>query len=93
MRQMCFMPLRNFLSHFKSNSLISSLFSDFTFKTYAPLAFRYFLNLFGIKREDFLVSLCSKQMRELSNPGSYVCLHYFLSISALFVYLFTFFFY
>jgi len=45
-------------------------YSDFTFKTYAPLAFRYFLNLFGIKREDFLVSLCSKQMRELSNPGA-----------------------
>lgn len=31
-------------------------FSDFTFRTVAPLAFRYFLNLFGIRREDFLVS-------------------------------------
>ena len=30
-------------------------FSDFTFRTVAPLAFRYFLNLFGIKREDFMV--------------------------------------
>ena len=44
--------------------------SDFTFKTYAPLAFRYFLNLFGIQRDDFLVSLCSHTMRELSNPGA-----------------------
>ena len=30
-------------------------FPDFTFRTVAPLAFRYFLNLFGIRREDFLV--------------------------------------
>ncbi len=32
-------------------------FSDFTFRTVAPLAFRYFLNLFGIRREDFMVGL------------------------------------
>ena len=31
-------------------------FSDFKFSTFAPLAFRYFLNLFGVKREDFMVS-------------------------------------
>ncbi len=31
--------------------------ADFTFKTVAPLAFRYFLNLFGIRREDFMVRL------------------------------------
>ena len=45
-------------------------FSEYTFRTYAPLAFRYFLNLFGIRREDFLVSLCNYTMRELSNPGA-----------------------
>lgn len=45
-------------------------YSEFTFRTYAPLAFRYFLNLFGIQRDDFLVSLCSQPMRELSNPGA-----------------------
>jgi len=45
-------------------------FSDYTFRTFAPLAFRYFLNLFGIQRDDFLVSLCSSPMRELSNPGA-----------------------
>ena len=33
-------------------------FSEYTFRTFAPLAFRYFLNLFGIQRDDFLVSLC-----------------------------------
>ena len=31
-------------------------FSDFKFSTFAPLAFRYFLNLFGVKRDDFMVS-------------------------------------
>ena len=30
-------------------------YSDFKFSTFAPLAFRYFLNLFGVKREDFMV--------------------------------------
>jgi 1-phosphatidylinositol-4-phosphate 5-kinase len=31
-------------------------FSDFKFKTYAPIAFRYFRDLFGIQPDDFLVS-------------------------------------
>jgi hypothetical protein len=30
--------------------------SDFRFKTYAPIAFRYFRDLFGIQPEDFMVS-------------------------------------
>ena len=30
--------------------------SEYTFRTYAPVAFRYFHKLFGIQREDFLVS-------------------------------------
>ena len=31
-------------------------FSDFKFQTYAPQAFRKFLNLFHIKKDDFMVS-------------------------------------
>ena len=30
-------------------------FVDFTFRTVAPLAFRYFLKLFGVDRQDFMV--------------------------------------
>lgn len=30
-------------------------YPDFRFKTYAPLAFRYFRDLFGIKPDDYLV--------------------------------------
>lgn len=45
-------------------------YSDFKFKSYAPVAFRYFRDLFGIKPEDFLVSFCSEPLRELSNPGA-----------------------
>ena len=30
-------------------------FSDFTFRTFAPLAFRYFLQLFSVKKDDFMV--------------------------------------
>jgi len=45
-------------------------FSDFKFSTFAPLAFRYFLNLFGVKRDDFMMSICNDSLRELSNPGA-----------------------
>ena len=45
-------------------------YSDFRFKIYAPLAFRYFRDLFGIKPDDFLLSLCNEPLVELSNPGA-----------------------
>lgn len=45
-------------------------YSEFTFKTYAPIAFRYFRDLFGIQPDDFLISFCSAPLRELSNPGA-----------------------
>lgn len=44
--------------------------NDFRFKTYAPIAFRYFRELFKIQPEDFLLSLCDEPLRELSNPGA-----------------------
>jgi hypothetical protein len=31
-------------------------FSEFRFKIYAPIAFRYFRDLFGIQPDDFMVS-------------------------------------
>ena len=31
-------------------------YSEFRFRTYAPIAFRYFRDLFGIQPDDFLVS-------------------------------------
>ena len=30
-------------------------YADFTFRTYAPVAFRYFRDLFGIQPDDFMV--------------------------------------
>lgn len=45
-------------------------YTDFTFKTYAPIAFRYFRDLFGIAPDDFLMSFCTASLRELSNPGA-----------------------
>eukprot|EP00088_Acartia_fossae_P025178 TRINITY_DN2600_c0_g1_i8.p1 TRINITY_DN2600_c0_g1~~TRINITY_DN2600_c0_g1_i8.p1 ORF type:complete len:762 (-),score=194.16 TRINITY_DN2600_c0_g1_i8:180-2465(-) len=45
-------------------------FSDFTFRTFAPVAFRYFRDLFGIKADDFMISICNEPLRELSNPGA-----------------------
>lgn len=43
---------------------------DFTCRTVAPLAFRYFLNLFGVRREDFMMSICNEAMRELREGRS-----------------------
>jgi len=45
-------------------------FSQFKFRTMAPLAFRKFRNIFEIERDKFLVSLCAEPMIELSNPGA-----------------------
>ncbi|CAG0916506.1 unnamed protein product [Notodromas monacha] len=43
---------------------------DFRFKIYAPMAFRYFRDLFGIQPDDFLVSMCDSPLKELSNAGA-----------------------
>ncbi|XP_046439246.1 phosphatidylinositol 4-phosphate 5-kinase type-1 alpha-like isoform X7 [Daphnia pulex] len=45
-------------------------YSDFRFKSFAPIAFRYFRDLFGIQPDDFLLSLCNEPLRELTNPGA-----------------------
>jgi 1-phosphatidylinositol-4-phosphate 5-kinase len=44
--------------------------NDFRFRTFAPVAFRYFRELFKIKPDDFLYSLCNAPLKELSNPGA-----------------------
>lgn len=44
--------------------------SDFRFRAFAPVAFRYFRELFKIKPDDFLYSLCNEPLKELSNPGA-----------------------
>eukprot|EP00051_Salpingoeca_urceolata_P005210 m.71236 g.71236 ORF g.71236 m.71236 type:complete len:961 (+) comp14148_c1_seq1:899-3781(+) len=45
-------------------------FESFKFYNYAPKAFRYFRQAFGIDTSDFLLSLCDEPLRELSNPGA-----------------------
>ncbi|KAJ8788443.1 hypothetical protein J1605_022501 [Eschrichtius robustus] len=42
-----------------SNLTPAHHFQDFRFKTYAPVAFRYFRELFGIRPDDYLVSVSS----------------------------------
>ncbi|XP_074042502.1 phosphatidylinositol 4-phosphate 5-kinase 59B isoform X16 [Leptinotarsa decemlineata] len=53
-----------------SNHTPAHHFSEFKFKNYAPIAFRYFRDLFGIQPDDFLMSLCNARLTELSNPGA-----------------------
>uniref|UniRef100_A0A2P2I218 Phosphatidylinositol 4-phosphate 5-kinase type-1 alpha-like n=1 Tax=Hirondellea gigas TaxID=1518452 RepID=A0A2P2I218_9CRUS len=45
-------------------------YSDYRFKVYAPTAFRHFRALFRIAPSDYMVSLCTEDLRELSNPGA-----------------------
>uniref|UniRef100_A0A0X3P8L1 Phosphatidylinositol 4-phosphate 5-kinase type-1 alpha n=1 Tax=Schistocephalus solidus TaxID=70667 RepID=A0A0X3P8L1_SCHSO len=44
--------------------------SDFRFRTFAPVAFRSFRDTFELDIRDYLNSLCSQELRELSNPGA-----------------------
>lgn len=40
-----------------SNLTPAHHYNEFRFKIYAPIAFRYFRDLFGIQPDDFMVSL------------------------------------
>ncbi|CAD7685808.1 unnamed protein product [Nyctereutes procyonoides] len=62
-----------------SNLTPAHHFQDFRFKTYAPVAFRYFRELFGIRPDDYLYSLCNEPLIELSNPGASGSLFYVTS--------------
>ncbi|XP_077645564.1 phosphatidylinositol 4-phosphate 5-kinase type-1 alpha-like [Lonchura striata] len=59
-----------------SNLTPAHHYNDFRFKTYAPVAFRYFRELFGIRPDDYLCSLCSEPLIELSNSGASGSLFY-----------------
>ncbi|XP_056142432.1 phosphatidylinositol 4-phosphate 5-kinase type-1 alpha [Lampris incognitus] len=59
-----------------SNLTPAHHYSDFRFKTYAPIAFRYFRELFGIRPDDYLYSLCNDPLIELSNSGASGSLFY-----------------
>lgn len=45
-------------------------FDDFRFKSYAPLAFRYFRDIFNISTEDFLHSIGARSLIPIGNPGA-----------------------
>ncbi|XP_046904130.1 phosphatidylinositol 4-phosphate 5-kinase type-1 beta isoform X1 [Hypomesus transpacificus] len=68
-----------FLPSEGSNLTPAHHYPDFRFKTYAPLAFRYFRELFGIKPDDYLYSICNEPLIELSNPGASGSLFYLTS--------------
>ncbi|XP_043920280.1 phosphatidylinositol 4-phosphate 5-kinase type-1 beta isoform X2 [Protopterus annectens] len=59
-----------FLPREGSNLTPAHHYPDFRFKTYAPLAFRYFRDLFGIRADNYLYSICKEPLIELSNPGA-----------------------
>lgn len=62
-----------------SNLTPAHHYGDFRFKTYAPIAFRYFREMFGIRPDDYMYSLCNEDLIELSNPGASGSLFYLSS--------------
>lgn len=48
----------------------SHKYTDFRFKSYAPVAFRFFRDIFKIQPSDFLISLANEPIKEISNPGA-----------------------
>ncbi|KAM9810921.1 phosphatidylinositol 4-phosphate 5-kinase type-1 beta [Neosynchiropus ocellatus] len=68
-----------FLPSEGSNLTPAHHYPDFRFKNYAPLAFRYFRDLFGIKPDDYLYSLVNEPLIELTNPGASGSLFYLTS--------------
>ncbi|XP_060893996.1 phosphatidylinositol 4-phosphate 5-kinase type-1 beta isoform X1 [Labrus mixtus] len=68
-----------FLPSEGSNLTPAHHYPDFRFKTYAPLAFRYFRDLFGIKPDDYLYSMVNEPLIELTNPGASGSLFYLTS--------------
>ncbi|KAF0024558.1 hypothetical protein F2P81_023360 [Scophthalmus maximus] len=59
-----------------SNLTPAHHYGDFRFKTYAPIAFRYFRELFGIRPDDYMYSLCNESLIELSSSGASGSLFY-----------------
>ncbi|KAK2830493.1 hypothetical protein Q5P01_018424 [Channa striata] len=59
-----------------SNLTPAHHYGDFMFKTYAPVAFRYFREMFGIRPDDYMYSLCNEPLIELSNSGASGSLFY-----------------
>ncbi|XP_019957512.2 phosphatidylinositol 4-phosphate 5-kinase type-1 alpha-like isoform X1 [Paralichthys olivaceus] len=59
-----------------SNITPAHHYGDFRFKTYAPIAFRYFREMFGIRPDDYMYSLCNEPLIELSNSGASGSLFY-----------------
>ncbi|XP_036948938.1 phosphatidylinositol 4-phosphate 5-kinase type-1 alpha-like isoform X2 [Acanthopagrus latus] len=62
-----------------SNLTPAHHYGDFRFKTYAPIAFRYFREMFGIRPDDYMYSLCNEDLIELSNSGASGSLFYLSS--------------
>lgn len=48
-------------------------YSEFRFKIYAPIAFRYFRDLFGIQPDDFMVSDYDYILRFVIYLQNFVC--------------------
>lgn len=45
-----------------SNLTPAHHYGDFRFKTYAPIAFRYFREMFGIRPDDYMVHLFKQRL-------------------------------
>ena len=52
----------SFIGSEGSNLTPAHHYGDFRFKTYAPIAFRYFREMFGIRPDDYMVFLITQHV-------------------------------
>lgn len=57
------LPLLSFTGSEGSNLTPAHHYGDFRFKTYAPIAFRYFREMFGIRPDDYMVFLLTQHLQ------------------------------
>ena len=55
---------------FPKQDIKTTSISKFTFKSYAPVAFNFIRHMFGVEPQDYVNSLCTQPLRQISNPGA-----------------------
>ena len=66
------LPPHTISTIFGNNLVYCIFYQSFSFKSYAPLAFRYFRDIFDISVQDYLNSIGDKPLMPIGNPGKFL---------------------
>ena len=68
------LPRHTISTIFGKNLVFDILYQNYSFKSYAPLAFRYFRDIFDISVQDYLNSIGDKPLMPIGNPGKFLAI-------------------